>query len=165
MRKLNIHPRSKLKLFGIAFILLFALLQSGCIENGTEIGKYQKLEPDLSALLSAAKFAGKEQGKQYKVSSILVEGDPLLKKLTDAGVINDGSFIVFSSENCLSLTTRIKHNGDSFTDKVVIHNLNEGQFACNINDLYTLNQDEKVNKLTIKVNRLSSLLSLCTVEN
>lgn len=115
--------------------------------------------------MTSKKFIGKEQGKKYPVTSLLTVNDPILRKLTDAGLINPGSFVLFSSENCISLTTRIKQNGRFFIDRIVVNNLNEGQFACNINDLYTLNQDENVNQLSIKASKISGLMNLLIVEN
>jgi hypothetical protein len=163
IQKSNTPQTNRIPLILVAFAWTFSFLVSGC-GSDSEVKKYKTLEPELAGLLDTSRFQGKTPGK-YLLSSILAANDPVFQKLLKEGIVNAGSFVMYSSADCLSLTTRIKENGDAFTDRVVINNGNEGKFACNINDLYTLNQDEKVNRLDIKVGKISSSLMLFTIGN
>ncbi len=161
MQKLNIHPVNKI---ASILLLVVSLFITGCSLENNYIAKYKKLEPELLGLLVPGKFQGKSLGK-YLLKDILTPTDPIYNKLLEEGVINPSSFIMYSSADCFSLTTRVKESNGYFKDIVVVNNLNEGHFACNINHLYTMNQDEYVNKLTIKVSKLSDIMNLFIIEN
>ncbi len=45
-----------------------------------------------------------------------------------------------------------------------MNNLNEGEFACSINNLYTLNQDENIGILNFKAQSLDGAINLIIVK-
>ena len=145
--------------------LLLALFAIGCYSPPREVKICRQYASQLEQLLAPAKFEHVAPGTKIELGQRLSKTDPLYQQLLSAGFINGSSAIYFGSSNCVSLRTRKKDNTMGFKDYVLFFNLNEGQFMCNINDLYTLNQDEHVNHLRIFSYPVSAYMVLSIVDN
>lgn len=154
--------RSKVQLRPCLLLVLFAI---GCYSPPREVSAYKKYADQLEQLLAPAKFEHVAPGTRIELGQRLSKTDPLYQQLLGAGIINESSAIYFGGSNCVSLLTRKKSNTMGFKDYVLFFNLNEGQFMCNINDLYTLNQDEHVNHLRILSYPVSAYMVLSIVDN
>ena len=147
------------------FCIMLVLAAIGCYSPPHEVKVCRQYANQLEQLLAPAKFEDLAPGTKIELSQRLTNTDPLYQQLMNAGIINGSSAIYFGGSNCVSLRTRKKDNTMGFKDYVLFFNLNEGQFMCNINDLYTLNQDEQVNHLRIFSYPVSAYMVLSIVDN
>jgi len=119
----------------------------------------------LEYLLSPSNFQSKKQFGRYKVSEIFSLSDSLILRLKREGLIKDNSIIYYTSAQCISLVTRVNEKfAGGFVDYVISNNLNESDFACGLNSMYNLIQDEEIMKLKIVVTKTNSFLTLAEVE-
>jgi len=130
-----------------------------------EIKKYQKIAPNLEQFLNPTHLGKLVIGKKYQLSEVVNKNDSILTDLQFANIDISQTYLVVAAADCVTLQTRKKKGMVTFVDHVIMLNLNEGQFACNINSLYTLNQDENVARLNIRAYRLSSLLNGFIIDN
>ncbi len=89
-----------------------------------------------------------------------------IKKLYEAKIINQQSYVIYSNPNCITLVTRINNNEflHEFRDVLITNSKGFGQFGCGIQDNYSLNQDEYVVRLETYSEMLGSL-TITVVEN
>lgn len=141
--------------------LLFA-----CNDISGDVKKYETAVNDLENIMHPRRLLKQEPGKRYKLTDVIDKNDPIYLTLFTSGLISENTYLDYSSKDCISLVTRKKKNNmGTFLDHVITFNLNEGEFACDINHLYTLNQDENVNHLHFGAYQLSSLTNLLIVSN
>jgi hypothetical protein len=147
----------------IFYCIIFLCISCGGNEKNLNI--HHKYEHELERLLSKELFYGKSGGK-YQVEQIVNPKDSVYVNLIQKGVINKNSYFFYSNENCISLITRISDKPlDKFKDIVITMNYNEGEFLCGINNIYSLNTNENIISLNIKVYNLTSFMTLAIVEN
>jgi hypothetical protein len=126
---------------------------------------YKKNTLVLQEYLNPNKFKSFQRDTLIHITSKENKNDSLYKKLYDAGIINEDSYIQYNPPYCISLVTRKKNTFLGFTDYVIFFNLNIGEFICNINTIYSLNSDENVNMLSLKIHQLDEFMNLAVVEN
>jgi hypothetical protein len=148
-----------LAILGICLIVYFN------VNTDTTIKKIEKNYEPLEYLLSPSNFQSKKQFGRYKVSEIFSLSDSLILRLKREGLIKDNSIIYYTSAQCISLVTRVNEKfAGGFVDYVISNNLNESDFACGLNSMYNLIQDEEIMKLKIVVTKTNSFLTLAEVE-
>lgn len=152
--------------FSLFAICLF-LLASAC-RNGPE-KRFQPYINDLDAVFHAGS-PKKWSNQSYKPEEVLDIHSPAYKRLAAAGILNANSKIVFSSPDCTWIINRKNHakwyiEQKDFSDTVIMFNGNEGQFACGINDIYTMNQDESITSLHISAYQIDALMNVFIVHN
>ncbi|MBI2283341.1 MAG: hypothetical protein HYU71_06515 [Bacteroidetes bacterium] len=154
-----------MKLYLLVISLL--LLAPAC-RNGPE-KRFQPYLNDLDAIFHTGSLK-KWSNQSYKPEEVLDIHSPAYTRLTAAGILNANSKIVFSSPDCIWLINRKNHaqwyiEQKGFSDTVIMFNGNEGHFACGINDIYTMNQDESITSLHISVYQIDALLNVFIVHN
>ena len=148
-----------LAFLGICLIVYFI------VNTDTTIKKIEKNYEPLEYLLSPSNIQGKKKFGVYKVSEIFLPTDNMVLRLKKEGLVKDNSMIYFTSAQCISLVTRVKEKfAGGFIDYVISNNLNESDFACGLNSMYNLIQDEEIMKLKIVVTKTNSFLTLAEVE-
>lgn len=167
MKKSLIHLIKYCKrLFIISAIVfsLYSIYQFG--SNQYHINKYASSIKDLQHLFKIAE-SKKLQIASYKISDIISISDPLYIRLEKSNIIDENSRILITSADCISLIKKSneKEYFSSRKDFIVMQNNNIGQFACGINSIYSLNQDETSSNLNIKVYQLDDLMNLFIVSN
>ncbi|MEI8110194.1 MAG: hypothetical protein WCH59_04315 [Chitinophagia bacterium] len=152
------------RIFSISFLLLttFTIIY---FYQKPSLGIYKKNAQMLQDYLNPNKFRSFKSDTLIRLTVKANQQDSLYKKLYDAEIINENSYIQYNPPNCISLVTRKKNSFFSFKDYVIFFNLNIGEFICNINSIYSLNSDENVNRLSLKVYQLDEFMNLAVVEN
>ena len=129
---------------------------------------FKKVEENneaLAYLLSPKNIAGKKQFGVFKVSDIYSPNDSIFSILKKEGLVKDNSEIYYTSAQRISLVTRIRKKfGGGFVDYVISNNLNEFDFGCNLNSIYSPVQDEEITKLKILVRQTNSFITFIEVE-
>jgi hypothetical protein len=146
-------------------ILSICFFNFSCISDTTSLKKIEKNNEALTYLLSPKNIVGKKQFGVFKVSDIYPPNDSIINKLKKEGLVKENSEIYYTSLQCISLVTRIKEKlGGGFLDYVISNNLNESDFGCNLNSIYSPVQDEEITKLKILVRQTNSFITFIEVE-
>jgi len=146
---------------------LCSFLFTSCDQMRVNKEKYTRHIDQLNQLLSDKYLKNYEIGKHYEVTKLISTNDPLYVQLIENGIINEKSYISYSNKDCITLVTRIQENEliHSFTDVLITRNVRLGQFICGINDIYLLNQDEYIVRISTYSESLSLELTITTVNN
>ena len=150
----------------LIIILLIAFLES--CGNSPE-KRFRPYTNELDAVFN--EDTGRKLSREWlKPSDVFNAQSPAYKKLIDAGIINENSKVVVSGPDCITIING-KNQPKSYieqknlADTLIMFNGNEGKFACGINDLYTLNQDELLSKMHFSVYKIDAAMNLFIVSN
>lgn len=145
-------------------ILLLVLLVVNFNFQQPSLHIYKKNSQVLEEFLSPDKFKSFQCDTVIRLDIKKHQTDRLYRQLYDANIINENSSINYNPPYCVSLVTNKKNNFWGFADYVVFYNLNEGEFICNINSIYSLNSDENIKQIKMKVFQIDALMNLAVVE-
>lgn len=146
-------------------LLILGVIFLSCNDKPSVLSIYKTESNQLINLLAPQRYKNKDISKSIPVLDVVQKNDSIYKKLIKKGIINENTYIIFSNEGCISLVTRVKGDNVKFIDHVVTYNKSEGDFICNINSIYTLNQDENVDHLHIGAFQIDSFLTLSIIDN
>ena len=149
------------------FALCFFLFGSSC----SQLPQY-RFQPYINDLdeLFHADSSREWSNQRYKPEDVFDINSAAYKRLTIAGILNKNSKIIFSSIDCISIINSKRHaklyiEQKDFSDTVVMFNGNEGKFACGIDGIYTMNQDESITSLHISVCKIDAAMNVFIVNN
>jgi len=147
------------------FISIMALITIAFYFQQPSLHIYKKNSQVLEEFLSPDKFKSFQRDTVIRLDIKEHQTDRLYRQLYDANIVNESSSINYNPPYCISLVTTKKNSLWGFADYIVFYNLNEGEFICNINSIYSLNSDENSKELKMKVYQIDALMNLAVVEN
>lgn len=151
----------------LLYILFLLLLTSAC-RNGPA-KRFKPYTNELDAVFQAG-LSKVWSNRRFKPEDVFDSNSPAYKKLAAAGILNTNSQIIFSAPDCVSILNS-KHLESLYieqkriVDTIIMFNGNEGKFACGINDIYTMNQDESIGSLHISVYKIDAATNVFIVTN
>lgn len=146
-------------------VILSILLLIGCSQFDKKLDIIKQNHETLEYILHPKHFVNKKAFGRYTLSEVFADNDENLNRLKKTELLNGETTIFYSSPQCISLVIRTKKKfAGGYIDYVIFNNLNESDFACGINSIYNLNQDDEVRQFKIKVKEAISWLTLAIVE-
>ncbi|MCA6450879.1 MAG: hypothetical protein IM584_01020 [Chitinophagaceae bacterium] len=151
----------------LIFSLTLLLIATSCEKR--PLGRFQPYNTDLDILFHSGTIKN-WSNRKYKPAEVFDTSSPSYLKLISAGILNKNSEVIFSSPDCVSIVNRKLHaklyiEQKDFSDTIIMYNGNEGKFACGINDIYSMNQDESIGNLHISVFKIDGAINVFIVNN
>lgn len=151
----------------LLYTLFLFILATSC-RNGPA-KRFQPFNNELDTLFHAD-LSREWSNKRFKPEEVFDINSSAYKRLASAGILNQNSQIIFSAPDCVSILNSKRLESlyieqKRIVDTIIMFNGNEGKFACGINDIYTMNQDESIGSLHISVYKIDAATNVFIVTN